>query len=138
MSVDRSELQALIRDLGAVPPAVRRTLRSGFVQVGQPVLQEMRRRASWSTRIPGATSMTQSGTALGLRFRVDSGPAPHARPYENDGSPGTFRHPVYGHRDRWVSQEARPFFYGVVADKADEVRDAIGDIIMQAAHENGF
>lgn len=138
VSVDRHELQALIRDLGAIPPALRRELRPGMLRAAQPVLQEMRRRSSWSSRIPGAISMTQAGTTFGVRFRVDSGRAPHARPYENDGSPGTFRHPVYGNRENWVSQAARPFFYGSVADKADEVRDAIGDIVMQVAHEHGF
>jgi hypothetical protein len=142
MPVDRSELNTLIRDLGAVPPALRRELRPGFMKAGQPVLQEMRRRASWSTRIPDATSMALSTTTLGVLFRVSSGRAQDARPIEHDGAPGMFRHPVYARGDRnrwtWRDQAARPFFYGSVTDKADQVVDAIGDIVARVAEDHGF
>jgi hypothetical protein len=138
MSVDRAQLEALIKDLGTIPPDLRSEMGPGMRRAGAPVLAEMRRRASWSTRIPGATSMTASGTSAGVQFRVNSGKAPHARPYEHDGAAGTFRHPVYGNRENWVPQAARPFFYGAVADKADEVANALGDVVTEVAQRHGF
>lgn len=138
MSVDRSQLQALIRDLGAIPPAVRRMMRPAIVKAGRPVLGQMKTNASWSTRIPGATTMqTSSGGAVGVTFRVSAAKAPHARPYEGlSGDP--FRAPLWGDREWWYDHAARPFFYRAVQEKADEIVDALGDAVMQAAREHGF
>ena len=46
--------------------------------------------------------MSVSVTAGGKR-------APEAVVLEHGGVEGTFRHPVFGNRDVWVSQKARPF-----------------------------
>jgi hypothetical protein len=139
MSVDRGQLQALIRDLGAIPPTVRKTMRPAVAEAGRRVLAQMKRDSSWSSRIPGAILMrAATGGTVGVTFRVNSGRAPHARPYEHDGAPGTFRHPVFGNREVWVSQAARPFFYRAVQDNADAVVEALGDAIEQAAREHGF
>jgi hypothetical protein len=139
MSIDRGQLQALIRDLGAIPPTVRKTMRPAINRAGRRVLSQMKTNAAWSTRIPGAISMrSATGGTVGVRFRVNADRAPHARPYENDGAPGTFRHPVFGNREVWVAQAARPFFYRAVQDNADAVVEALGDAIEQAAREHGF
>lgn len=84
--------------------------------------------------------MTQATTAFGVQFRVDSSKAPHARPYENGSlrNPGMVRHPVYGNREVWCETPIRPFFYNSVTDKADQVVDAIGDIVARVAEEHGF
>lgn len=139
MSVDRSQLQALIHDLGAIPSAARKTMRPAINRAGRLVLGQMRTNAAWSTRIPGAVSMrAATGGTVGVTFRVNATRAPHARPIEHDGQPGTFRHPVYGNRKVWRDQAARPFFYRAVQDKADQVVEALGDAIEQAAREHGF
>jgi hypothetical protein len=138
MSVNRNQLQILIRDLGAIPPSVRKTLRPAILKAGRPVLDRMRANASWSTRIPAAITMRASTTSPGIRFRVDSARAPHARPIEHDGEPGTFRHPVYGNREVWRDQPARPFFYRAVEAYADQITDRLGEAVMDAAREHGF
>lgn len=139
MGVDRGQLQAFIRDLGAIPPALQRELRPGMLRAGQPALREVQRRAGWSTRIPGATVLTSStGSSPGVTVRVRSAQAPHARPYEHDGAAGTFRHPVYGNRHNWVPQEARLFFYSGVAAAADQVAEAVADIVTGVAEQHGF
>jgi hypothetical protein len=138
MAVNRGELEDLIRDLGAIPPAVQKTMRPAVLEAGRPVLEQMKANASWSTRIPGATSMTASSASPGVTFRVNSTKAPHARPIEHDGQAGTFRHPVYGNRKVWVSQVARPFFYRAVTEQADQVAERIGDAVMRVAEQHGF
>jgi hypothetical protein len=137
VSVDRSQLQILIRDLGAIPPTVQRTLRPAMLKAGRPILQQMRSNASWSTRIPAAITMTASSGAPGVKFRVNAAKAPHARPYE--GLSGlVFRHPVYGNRENWVPQDARPFFYRAVDALSGQATEAIGDAVMDAARQHGF
>lgn len=138
MSVDDSQLKALIRDLGQVPAAVQRTMRPAILKAGQPVLAQMKSNASWSTRIPGAITMKPAGSFAGVQFRVNSGPAPHARPYEHFGEPGTFRAPLWGNREHWYPHRARPFFYRAVEEKADEVVNVLADAVMQAAEQHGL
>jgi hypothetical protein len=137
----RAELQRLIRDLGSLPPDLRKELRPALRKAAHPVLMEMRSNASWSTRIPPATRIATSlasASGAGVTLKVSSGPAPHARPYEHGGAAGNFRHPVFGNKKNWVPQRARPFFYRAVDDKANEVRDALGDTVVEVAARHGF
>ena len=137
MSVDRSQLQALIGDLGELPPAFRKAARPHMLTAGRGVLELMRSHASWSSRIPAAISMTASTTAIGVRFRTDSGRAPHARPYEGiSGDP--FRAPLFGDREHWYPHAARPFFYRSVTEGAAGVVEALGEALDQAAAQTGF
>ena len=139
MSIDRGQLQALIRDLGAIPPDLKRELRPGLRKAAQPAVARIRSNASWSSRIPGATKISTSfGKTPGVTIRVNAAQAPHARPIEHDGQPGTFRHPRWGDREHWYDQPARPFFYRAVQEKADQVTNAIGDAVMDAARRHGF
>ena len=143
MAVDRGALEDLIRDLGAVPPAVQRELRPALQKATQPTLQRIRQNGSWSMRIPDAVRISTSfGKTPGVTLRVDAGKAPGARPIEHDGQPGTFRRPVYARGDRntwtWRPQAARPFFYRAVEETADQVRDALGDALMGVAERHGF
>lgn len=137
MGVDRGQLQLLIRDLGAIPPAVQRTLRPVVLEAGRPVLAQMRANASWSSRIPAATTMRASSKAAGVEFRVSAAQAPHARPYEGlSGDP--FRAPLWGDREWWYDHAARPFFYQAAEQGADAMVEKLGDAVMDVAHQHGF
>lgn len=139
MSLGREQLQELIKDLGEIPRAVQRELRPAFRQAAKPAVARIRQNASWSSRIPAAVKVSTSfGRTPGVMIRVDSKKAPHARPIEHDGQPGMFRHPVYGNREVWRDQPARPFFYRGVETTADQIRDAIGDVITDVAGRHGF
>lgn len=138
MSVDRGGLVELINDLGAIPPDVRRELPAAVRKASQPVVGAMKTNASWSTRIPGAIRMTPSFSAgAGVTIRVNAGRAPHARPYEGlSGDP--FRHPVFGDRENWVAQAARPFFYRAVEQHGAEVAEAVANSVVEVARRHGF
>jgi hypothetical protein len=137
MSVDRSQLEALIRDLGQVPPAFRKAARPAMLAAGRGVLEQMKANAGWSSRIPAAISMTPAASTFGVRFRTDAARAPHARPYEGlSGDP--FRAPLWGDREHWYPHAARPFFYRAVDEHANDVVEALGEALDQAAAETGF
>ncbi|GII89625.1 hypothetical protein Ssi03_76150 [Sphaerisporangium siamense] len=134
------ELRLFIRDLGKLPPAIRQELRPRLRTIGQSALAAVRARASWSRRIPAATrlSVSLSKTRPGVSIVVNKTKAPHARPYENAGQPGTFRHPVFGNRDRWVSQAARPFLWPAARPHFERVDEQIGQAVDEVARRHGF
>jgi rhodanese-related sulfurtransferase len=132
--VDTVEIEFLLADLRAVPRNLQPAIRRAVADAAQAFLSDVREDASWSSRIPGAirtrTSFAQRGS--GIRVLVDKAKAPHARPYEGLSSGGMqFRHPVFGNRDVWVSQQARPFFMPNVEKHREKVLDAIETALMK-------
>jgi hypothetical protein len=111
--IDASELHQLYVDLKAVEGNLRVELRHAIADSGQPLAALVRNAAGWSSRIPGAVKVSASFStrSAGVAIKVDGGAAPEAAPLENKGQSGTFGHPVYGNREVWVRQQARPFFY---------------------------
>lgn len=121
------DLHAADRSTG---PALRRKLKT----VGDIVANQAKQNASWSSRIPG--SIKSRATQRQASVRAGGPNAPHAAPFEHRGQPGSFRHPVFGHRDRWVAQQARPFLRLALqqrnADIVDGMAQAILDVVEQA------
>lgn len=135
------EVRRLITDLEQVPKSLRRELGARLRKAAQPIQAEARRNASWSSRIPGAITMRTrfSGKKPGVMLRVNARAAPHARAYEGLTSRGTtFRHPTFGHRDRWVTQAERPFLFPAADRHADNVVEAVGEAIDASARLHGW
>lgn len=134
MPVDHTSIRLLAEQLGKVPVELRRELRPALRSAAESIVNDMRGRASYSSRIPGAirTTVSFARRGGGVTIRVDSNRAPHARVLErgNDGSRSdTFRHPVFGDRDVWVSQPTRPFFFPAVSAGRDQLKKNISDAI---------
>ena len=141
-SIELSQgLRTLVADLGKMDPALRADLRKRFRAIGQVVLDDARRRASWSSRIPAATSLRTStmASSAGIMLRVNAARAPHARPYEGiDSRGGSFRHPVFGNRDVWVAQQHRPFLFPAAQAHRAEVTEAAIEAVKTAARAARF
>ncbi|TDE40498.1 HK97 gp10 family phage protein [Nonomuraea mesophila] len=158
MANGNAEIRRLIRDMKKIPPDLRKDLRPALKKAAQPILADARKRASWSTRIPKATRIAiglASKKKGGVSLRTSAKRAPHARPYENLGNPGTFRHPVFAlprSRDMvfgyerpgafkntpWVAQKARPFLFPAVEAGADGVTAEIGRTVLDIARRHGW
>ncbi|RBY82679.1 HK97 gp10 family phage protein [Blastococcus sp. TF02A-26] len=136
----------LAKDLLRMSAATRGALRRRIEALGQPLLADAKSRASWSTRIPAAMSVRPIASVaagrVGLQLRVSSADAPHARAYEGISDAGSrggsFRHPVYGNRDVWVSQAERPYAWPAVVAMGDKARQQIAEAAEDAAREAGF
>lgn len=129
----RDEVRELIRDLRDVPRDERRFVRAAILRSGHDLLQRVRRNASWSTRIPGATRLSvRFSRSPGVDVITDSQRAPHASVYEGDGRPGRFRHPLFGNRSHWYSQRRRPFQGPAMDAEAPHAVAAIADAVDQA------
>lgn len=154
------QMAKLAQDLYKMGPTGRRALTRRIREIGQPMAADARRRASWSKRIPGAISVRPVSYAasgrVGVALRVSAAAAPHARPYEGlgqgsggntayegwgmfGGSGGSFRHPVFGHRDRkWAIQGTRPYAWPAVNAAAASGREHIAAAYEEAARKHGF
>jgi hypothetical protein len=135
----------LAAELHRMPAATRRALRRRLTALGQPLLSDARRRASWSSRIPAAMSVRPIADAnrgrVGIQLRVNASQAPHARPYEGlsaQGSESYFRHPVFGDRETWVSQLTRPYAFPAVVSAGEKARGEVAAAAEDAAREAGF
>lgn len=120
VNIDTKDLRQLYVDLKGVEGNLRVELRKGVKAAAEPIASAVRAAASWSSRIPGAVRVKPSFGArtTGVTITVDAGRAPEARALEHGGRGGTFRHPVYGNREVWVSQKARPFFFTTVSNSS--------------------
>lgn len=111
---DADPAEQIAEDLRKLPAETRKALRPQVREAGEVVAADARRRAGWSTRIPGTIRVRTSlrEDRVGVQVMAGGPLAPHARPYENVASRGnTFRHPLFGDRSVWVSQEERPFLF---------------------------
>jgi hypothetical protein len=135
----------LQRDLHKMGTEQRKRLRSSLMQVGQAAHSDARSRAgAWSKRIPSAITlkpyMHQAQGRVGVELRV-SRRVPHARAYEGISQQGSlvhFRHPVYGNREAWVSQQTRPYLWPAVQGRRNEIYRAVDKLVQDAARESGF
>lgn len=142
MAGGRAELQRIIDDLGAISADLKRELRPAIKEGAQPMLQGIRRNASWSSRIPRATRLSTSfsgrGAGPGVSIITDAAKAPHARVYENDGNAGSFRAPLFGDLGKWYPHAARPFFAPGVRQFGAAVVEAVDKRITTITSRHGF
>jgi hypothetical protein len=138
---DAAETRALVKDLKQLEggKGITAALRKNLKAAAGPIAADVKAGYGWSSRIPGAVSVGTAFTAkrTGVFIKVNSKRAPHARPFENGGKPGSFRHPVYG-RDTWVSQAARPTIFPRTQRRMPDVETAAGKAVEEAARAAGF
>lgn len=108
VTIDGRELKRLGANLRKFAPEVEKQLKVDIRAAGEIVAEEARLVSGWySSRIPG--SIRSSFRGMSAVVSAGGAKAPHAVPFEHDGVPGSFRHPVFGHREVWVDQRAHPF-----------------------------
>lgn len=130
----------IARDMRALPDEARRAVRPALRKAGQVVATEAMVNASWSSRIPGTIRVVTSFrlNREGISVKAGGSSAPHARPYEHLGEPGAFRHPVYGNREVWVSQMARPFLFKAARSTEGTVTAMVLETMDDVAQSLGF
>jgi hypothetical protein len=132
-------MAVIARDMRALPEEARKAVRPALRKAGMVVAREAQVNASWSSRIPGTIRVVTSFRVNreGITVRAGGASAPHARPYENLGDPGAFRHPVHGN-DWWVSQTARPFLFKAARSTEGTVTAMVTETMDEVAQSLGF
>lgn len=101
----------------------------------------LRSSAAAALKIEYREKATASRPFLGIRVRMSS----KAMPYDQRRLPkhmnyGRWRHPVFGNKDAWTSQSARPegWFDKTFADMKNEIRAALGAAVDRAYAKAGL
>ncbi|HEX4816702.1 MAG TPA: HK97 gp10 family phage protein [Nonomuraea sp.] len=138
---DPSEaIRLLHKDLGTIEPEVRKKLRPALKAAAEPIVANAKVRASYSARIPRAITLSVrfSKRDPGVSMRVRRAVAPHGRALEGIRGNTTFRHPVHGHRDRWVVQPTRSYLAPAAEAGMDGALAATVAVVDQVARDLGF
>lgn len=135
-----ADLRKLIRTVGKLPKDAQKDLRKPLRAAGRKAQLKARFKAKWSKRIPGAIGLRVSFARRrpGVSLVVNRKKAPHARAYENLGRRGTFRHPAFGSRWRWVSQRSRPFLFPAALEAFEQMDADIGQAVDAVARKHGL
>lgn len=128
-----TDFKAFAKDIKAADKKLATNLRQRLKKGADLVADQAKANAAWSQRIPGSIKSSSSPSSAKIIIR-----APNAAPFENMGKAGNFRHPVFGNRQAWVTQKARPFALPALVAKADEVAELVGKALDDFARDAGF
>lgn len=129
VSVEIDGLSEFLRDLKKFEPAVSKAFRTRLRKAVKVVADDAKRRAPRKSGklVKGiAPSVTNTGARLLSK-------APHARIHEFGG-----RHPVFGNRNNWVFQPARPHIFPAVEAGREAVNKEALAALDDAIKEIGF
>jgi hypothetical protein len=126
-TVNTAGMRNLSRALRTVGPTMPLRLSKALKVGAEFIAVDARARAGWSTRIPGTIRV--GGGVAKVTISAGGSGAPHAAAFENRGKEGEFRHPVHGHTDRWVGQEARPYLVPALEAGAPQLELVIDAVI---------
>lgn len=144
--IDSRDLYQLTKDLQAVDRKLATEMKREFRAIAEPIRQAVATEASWSRRIPGATKVSTRFTkkTQNVIVTVNRKQAPHARPIENAGQEGTFRHPVFARKTRFLGravmakQQARPFFAKAILKQDHRIDAAVDAAAARFEKKLGF
>lgn len=130
----------IARDLRRLEPETRRAVRPRLREAGRMVAMEAAFKASWSSRIPGTIKVVTSfqTNREGVTVRAGGPNAPHARPYEGLTTGSSFRHPVHGHYETWVTQATRPFLFPAAQSTEPSVTAFMREVLDDVTGQLGF
>lgn len=137
VSVDTSGLQKLARDLRRAAPELLKETQTAMKKAGTIAEVEARLRANYSSSRIGATVRTKA-RGLNVILYAGGARAPHAAAFEHNGVPGSFRHPVFGNRENWVSQQAHPYLLPAAIATQPETERAMLAAVDAVLLRNGF
>lgn len=120
-SADASSLRRAGKKLREVDASLYREVQRALRVEGNRIAARAGVNASWSKQIPGSFKVTVSGVNA-VKIRAT---ARNAGPLEHAGAQGVFRHPVFGDRENWVDQPARPFLHPAALAHLDESTEAL-------------
>lgn len=130
LSADMPELRSVLRDIRGISPDLAKAVRRNLRAEAKKVSDDARRRApKESGKL--ARSISPRVSSSGQSSIVAK--SPYSKIHEFGG-----RHPVYGNRDVWVKQEARPYMLPAVKDGREDFFKAADAALKEAAKKARF
>lgn len=122
-------LRELRRDLKAIDRKLPAQLNKRLKVAAEPVRRDA---AALAPRRSGRLAASLKVRSSGSRILIASS-LPYAKTIHFGG-----RHPLFGNRDRWYTQEARPFISIAAARHADHIENALFDVVEDLMTSAGF
>lgn len=124
----------LVRQL---PADVKKALQKSIKQAGQVVADDAKERASeighGSGKIPGTIRVGANGATAVIR--AGNARVPEAALMEGNGTPGAWRHPLFGNKKHWYTEERHPYLYPALLAKQDEAGQMLRDSVVDAINQ---
>lgn len=136
VAIDTSNLKQLAAVLRKAQPELKKSLYKALRVSGEMVKEQAVFESLWSSRIGG--SLKVQGSGLHIKVVAQGSIAPEAAPLEHGGQNGPFRHPVFGNRDVWVSQPARPFLAPALSARFTQIVELVDSAVDDALITAGF
>lgn len=134
VTIDGGGLRRFGAQMRRLAAETKKTVNAGLLTIAKTAAVEAKASASeWSDRIP--PSIRAGGTGARVYVRAGGPKAPGAAAFEHHGGAGQFRHPVFGDKGVWVSQQARPYLTPAVNKTSDAGGDAIAKAIIRKIEE---
>ena len=130
--IDTSELKGFARGLKRIDAEAAKALRSSLRAAGNVVADGARIEAGFSSNIPQTIRVRTAGATDTVIAGAGEAHPGESAAFEHNGVPGQFRHPVYGHRNNWVSQTAHPFLLPALAANRERVAQMVADAFDEA------
>ncbi len=130
ISADMPEMRKFFRQLKGISPDLAKAARRQFRAEAKKVSDDARRRAPRKTGklARGISPRVSSSGAASIVAK-----APHSRMHEFGG-----RHPVFGNRNVWVYQAARPYVLPAVEAGRESFFKAADAALAEAVRKAGF
>jgi hypothetical protein len=144
---DATSFRNLGLELREFEPALYRGMRKQLREIGQQATEDIKAELAKSSPDGGPDtgrnrSLLAAATRVSISFGVRSAGAkittsPSKLPAEHKSllsvyNMHEFRHPVFGDKDTWQSQQGRPYFYGPVKKNLSDVAARMGEAIDDA------
>lgn len=141
--IDTKEMKELAVALKAVSAESVKAFYDSLKVGGEIVAAQARQNANAFPREYGGTTRIADSIVVKRRagrVRVQAGgtSAPEAAPLEAGGLGGTFRHPVFGDRENWVSQKAHPYLVPAALTEEPKVVAIVNEAVVAAFRRLGF
>jgi hypothetical protein len=117
-------------------PAVRRSIQAIPAKTGSVRRQGGSLRASMqrATKLYVRTSGRLTGVVIMVNGQLMPAGMRSLPAYE-EGTKPRWRHPVFGHTDRWVAQAPHPYFYNTVRPMGVVARVAVGRAMSRVSED---
>lgn len=145
------ELSEILRDIKAFDKELNKSIRKQMRVAAKPAVEAVREQVRTTPTKGGRTYGVRKAIAQGVGLRISaakSGGAvtitasPRRLPANRKAmakllNQESWRHPVFGDRNTWTTQQGRPYFGSVIWRYRDELRAAVEKALNEASEAIG-
>jgi hypothetical protein len=129
VTVNMQSFAHLAREMKRAAPLMYKEIHHGLKDIGGIVADEARKNAAYSEKIAKSIKVRARGFTVSV---VASGRLAELEEMGKKGTPGRWRHPLFGDRLHWYDQQSRPFLYPALKSKAELIDLAVWTLVGSA------